>query len=227
MPRVSYLIKFAEKKPAMTGSWDRPEWSRAGTINIASFRPESKNHRPTTRVKLVYNRDGISGLFHVKDRYVRSVHTKHQESVCQDSCVEFFVRPKFDKGYFNFEFNCGGTMHLSYIRDNTRTSKGFKDFHMLAASELRHVEIHHSLPKVVEPEITKRTDWTIQFFVPFFLMEKYVGKIGFPAGQEWRANFYKCADHTSHPHWASWQRLSELNFHMPQHFGAIKFAPPA
>jgi hypothetical protein len=144
-----------------------------------------------------------------------------------DSCVEFFVRPKSGKGYFNFEFNCGGNLHSSYILDNTRTPNGFKDIDFLAKTELRQVKIYHSLPKIVDPEITKPTDWTIQFFVPFSLLEKHVGKIGFPAGQEWRANFYKCADHTSHPHWASWQPLSKRDFHMPQHFGAIKFAPPA
>ena len=27
----------------------------------------------------------------------------------------------------------------------------------------------------------------------------------------WRANFYKCGDDTSHPHWAAWSPLKKVN----------------
>jgi hypothetical protein len=43
------------------------------------------------------------------------------------------------------------------------------------------------------------------------------------SGQVWHANFYKCGDHTSHKHWASWQPVKELNFHRPEDFGDIVF----
>ncbi|MEW6117215.1 MAG: carbohydrate-binding family 9-like protein, partial [Nitrospirota bacterium] len=41
--------------------------------------------------------------------------------------------------------------------------------------------------------------------------------------REWRANFYKCGDATSHPHWASWAPVEALNFHLPHCFGTICF----
>jgi hypothetical protein len=46
---------------------------------------------------------------------MRSVATQYQEMVCYDSCVEFFVQPEPHLGYFNFEFNRGGTMLIYYI----------------------------------------------------------------------------------------------------------------
>jgi hypothetical protein len=43
-------------------------------------------------------------------------------------------------------------------------------------------------------------------------------------GNLWRANFYKCGDDTSHPHWAAWSPVDELNFHLPRCFGRLGFA---
>ena len=56
-------------------------------------------------------------------------------------------------------------------------------------------------------------------------MEPYIGTIGDVRGQTWRGNFYKCGDHTSHPHWASWSPIGEqLDFHQPEFFGELRFA---
>jgi hypothetical protein len=79
------------------------------------------------------------------------------------------------------------------------------------------------MPGIVFPEIVGPTEWFLGFFIPFSLLEKYAGQIGDLHGQTWRANFYKCADGSSHPHWASWTELPEKNFHLPEHFGEIVF----
>ncbi|MBO4512195.1 MAG: hypothetical protein J5746_05485, partial [Victivallales bacterium] len=39
--------------------------------------------------------------------------------------------------------------------------------------------------------------------------------------QEWTANFYKCADQTSHPHWITWAPLTVTNYHQPNQFQAL------
>jgi len=51
-----------------------------------------------------------------------------EDPVYKDSCVEFFVKPKPDKGYFNFEFIAVGTLLCSYITDPERTREGFREF---------------------------------------------------------------------------------------------------
>ena len=89
------------------------------------------------------------------------------------------------------------------------------------AGEMR---VFHSLPARVEPEIAAPTDWRVEYFAPFRLFERYVGPLGEMPGQVWRANFYKCGDQTSHPHWGSWAPIGErLNFHQPDRFGSIRF----
>jgi hypothetical protein len=145
------------------------------------------------------------------------------DPVYKDSCVEFFVQPKPDRGYFNFEFNCGGSLLCFYILDPTRVPNGFKDFTPLPEEDGKQVVIYHSMPPVIEPEIVVPTEWRLEFFIPFAVLEKYVGPVGNVTDQEWRANLYKCGDETSHPHWASWAPVDEFNFHLPHCFGTIRF----
>ena len=206
------------------GLWDGPAWSSANTLEIGNSRPEGSEHRPKTSARLLYSEEGIFGIFLVVDRYVRCVHTRYGEPVYKDSCVEFFVRPKPARGYFNFEFNCGGTLLCSYITNPERTPDGFVEYALIPEPEGRAVEVFHSLPAVVDPEIAGLTNWSLEFFIPFSLLEKYTGPTGDIGGQEWKANFYKCGDETSHPHWLSWKPLPQLNFHMPEYFGAVRFS---
>ena len=220
---MSYVIKRAEAVD-LSEAWDGPSWSKANTVNIDLFRDRSSSHHPETQCKLLYNKNGIYGLFQVKDQYVRSVSTKFQDGVCGDSCVEFFVEPANGKGYLNFEFNCGGNMLVFQVIDASRAENGFADYHILTEKEVEGMEQFTTMPSVVDPEITEPTTWRRGFFIPFSVFEKTTGlKAEKMSGQTWRANFYKCADQTSHPHWASWQPLTETNFHLPECFNEISF----
>ncbi len=218
-----YIAKFAGIKPEMKGLWDGTAWVQANVLEVADFRPEGSDHRPGTSAKLLYDSQGIYGIFKVDDRFVRCVYTRYSGPVYKDSCVEFFVKPKPDRGYFNFEFNCGGTILSSYITNPKRTSKGFEEFVPLPESDGSQVAVYHSMPGMVDPEIRNPVTWRLEFFIPFVLLEKYAGPLDHPKGKEWKANFYKCGDETSHPHWASWRPVPALNFHMPEYFGSIRF----
>ncbi|MBN2654239.1 MAG: carbohydrate-binding family 9-like protein [Nitrospirae bacterium] len=218
-----YFVKKTDNKPDLTCQWRSDIWSQAYTAEIAHFRPENSDHRPVTKVKALYSSNGINGIFSVKDQYVRCTHTEHMSAVYKDSCVEFFVQPKLGKGYFNFEFNCGGAILASYITNPERTPEGFREFAPFTKKDCSEIKIYHSMPTVVEPELQEPTEWIIEFLIPFELLEKHTGSLGEIKGQKWRANFYKCADETSHPHWASWSPVDQLNFHMPDCFGTIVF----
>jgi len=218
-----YRVRFHASGPCLKGQWEGPHWRDVAPLELPYFRAEGSGHRPRTTVKLCYHDAGISGIFKVEDRYVRCIRTEYMDPVYKDSCVEFFVQPRPGGGYFNFEFNCGGTLLCSYISDPERTADGFKQFTPLPLEDGGQVRVYHSLPATVAPEITGPIIWLLEFFIPFALFEKYTGNIGDPAGQEWAANFFKCGDETSHPHWGSWQPLPSLNFHLPECFGKIRF----
>ncbi|MBR1966478.1 MAG: hypothetical protein IKA22_07700, partial [Lentisphaeria bacterium] len=68
--------------------------------------------------------------------------------------------------------------------------------------------------------ITTPVDWSLAAFIPFsiFDLDEKVA-----SGDVWRANLYKCADHSSHNHWISAFPLTHLNYHLPECFQEIVF----
>lgn len=203
--------------------WDAPPWTRAETLEVQQFRPESSDHRPRTQARLLYDAKGIHGIFQVQDQYVRCLRTEYFGEVWKDSCVEFFAEPKPGSGYINFEFNCGGAFLCSHIIDPERTPSGFKDFVKVPCEQARTIQVRSSLPRQIEPEIKEPLVWTLSFLIPFALFERFIGPLGTLKGQAWRGNFFKCAEENSHPHWASWAPVDEFNFHRPNCFGTLGF----
>ena len=222
--RMRYTIRRAVHPPRLDSPWEDPAWGTADTLEIKHFRPEGSDHRPRTSARLLHGAEGIHGIFRVHDRYVRCLRTQYHEAVWKDSCVEFFAEPKPGRGYFNFEFNCGAAFLVCHITNSERTPDGFKEFVKVPAAIGQTIQARSSLPPRTDPEITEPVLWTLGFFIPFALFGRYVGRLGAIAGQQWRGNFYKCGDETSHPHWASWAPLDERNFHRPDCFGTIRFA---
>lgn len=199
-------------------------WHNIPKLRLESFRVESSGHRPEVECQLQYDAKGIYGLYQVRDRYVRAAITEFQGRVCTDSCVEFFLSPPGGAGYVSFEFNCSGVMLIHHVLDHRREPGGpLAKFRELTIEEVKLVKIFHSLSGKIEPEITEETNWRLGFFIPFELITRITGVATPESGTIWRANFYKCADSCSHPHWASWQPVYELNFHLPKCFGKIKF----
>jgi hypothetical protein len=218
-----YLVYPARPRPALHDRWDDDAWRPVPVLSVAHFRPESSAHRPRTWAKLVWDAAHIYGIFKVADRYLRCVHTAFQSPVCKDNCVEFFVQPSPDRGYFNFEFNCGGALSASYITDCRRTADGFAGWQPLTPGEGRRIAVQSSLPRRVAPEITEARTWQLAFRIPLDVMGHYTGALRLAPGDIWRANFYKCGDETSHPHWAAWHPVDALNFHLPHCFGRLRF----
>ncbi len=219
---MNYIIHKAQLRPELSADWTAIAWAAADTAEIKNFRPESSANRPRTFVRLLHDSTGIHGIFNVHDQFVRSVRTNYFDEVWKDSCVEFFVQPKEGRGYFNFEFNAGGAHLCSYITNHERVPGGFKEFVKLPPQIGQQIQVRSTMPKIVEPEISEPTEWTLQFFIPFPVMETYVGSI--TGEKDWRGNFFKCAEEISCPHWAAWSLVDEFNFHLPRCFGNLTLA---
>ncbi len=209
--------------------WDHPLWASVPAAPIDQFHANSSSHHPPSTARLLHTHRAIYVKFEVQDRYVVTHATKYMDKVYKDSCVEIFLRPIAAKGYFNFEFNCGGTMWSSFVEDWRRNGDGLGKFTPLPWELAKGIEIEHSLPRTVFPERTEPTPWWLGARIPIALMEPYLGPLGTLDDQIWTGNFFKCAEHSSHPHWASWSPIGEeINFHLPDKFGEIQFCskPP-
>ncbi len=223
---ATYTIARTAAANPVPGQWDDATWAGVEALAIDRFHDRSSDHRPRVAAKLLHDDEHIYVFFRVEDRYVVSKRTELHEMVCKDSCVEFFVRPRDDAGYFNIEINAGGTMLLYYCAGwKGGPGDGRIRRTPITPAQAAMIDIHGSLPRTVEPEITEPVTWTLQYRLPVALFEAELGPLRPLAGQRWRANFYKCADESSHPHWASWSPVGEkLSFHQPDRFGTIVFA---
>ena len=218
---MSYRVAKSDSSE-VTADWQSPIWHDIKPLELTYHLGERPKHFPNTQAKLRYDDQALYVIFRVEDRYVRAVAPRHQADIWHDSCAEFFFSPtsEVSTAFMNIEMNCGGTMLFHY-----QTAPGETPT-KLTSDDISEIEVAHSQPKIVEPEITEPTVWTIAYRLPFELIAKYYPSATRPAaGVRWRANFYKCADKTSHPHWLTWNEVDHPspNFHLPQFFGTLEF----
>jgi hypothetical protein len=203
-------------------SWDSPVWRDVPAQLLGHHMGKRPAHFPKTEVKMSYDATSVFVLFQVEDRYVRAVAAEHQQSVCGDSCVEFFFTPGPDitQGYFNLEMNCGGTILIHF---HPRSERGTAV--ELPEALCRRIQCRHSLPRFVNPEITEAVTWTLAARIPLNILDRYLQPAAPAPGTIWRGNFYKCADDTSHPHWLTWAPVEapRPDFHLPRFFGTLEF----
>jgi len=226
--KMQYLVprlasaKGEHKKFTVDANWNKPVWQNVEPLELTYFMGDRPEHFPRTQAKLLYDDEALYVIFRVEDRYIRAVAEQHQGNVYLDSCVEFFFAPADDveKAYFNLEMNCGGTILLHY-----QTIPRIEPI-KLTKEDLALIQVSSTQPKIVDPEITSPTVWSVEYRLPLSILKKYYPSFVQPeSGVTWRANFYKCADRTSHPHWLTWAKVGHPspNFHIPKFFGRIVF----
>ena len=153
-----YTIHRTDDLDLPDADWQRPQWQAAETLEITHFSWEDSGHRPRTQARVLYDERALSIIFCVEDRYVRAVAERFQDSVCTDSCVEFFVAPLPDsQAYFNFEVNCGGTMLLHRCPSAAERAQG-RETENVSDADGATIRIATTLPRIVEPERTTPHD---------------------------------------------------------------------
>jgi hypothetical protein len=218
---LKYPVPELPKPIVIDGNWNKPAYEKTKPLAINQPMGEDPDHRPHVLAKLAWDDNALYIIFRVADRYVRAVAKNYQDPVCLDSCVEFFFTPGPNLGfsYFNMEINCGGAMLFWWHPEGRKAIP-------VAAKDGEKVLVAHSLAKIVDPEIKKPTTWTLEYRLPFAVVRKYCPDASRPApGVIWKANFYKCADATSHPHWLTWSFVDHPKplFHLPRCFGTLEF----
>jgi hypothetical protein len=217
----AYRVFKLKRSIKIDGDWDKPQWKKIRAVEITNYMGTEPGFHPDAKAKMMYDDRNLFVIFCVHDRYVRCITNEINGPVWEDACVEFFFSP--DAGqperYFNIEINCGGTPLMNYnIIPN-------KEITVLEADDVKMIEIAHSLPQIIDPEINEPVTWTIEYRVPLAMLEKYSGVTYPKRGINWRANFYKIAENNSNPHYFTWSVVenSKPDFHLPQFFGRIEF----
>lgn len=217
----SYRVARLLEPFPLDARWDQEPWLSIPDLQFNHHMGEYPSHFPEVNAKLAYDNFALYIIFRVQDRYVCARKQGYQARVCEDSCVEFFFTPgpELDKGYFNIEVNCGGTVYFHHQK-----GRGVNDV-AISRSDFEQVRISHSLPELVQPEIASPITWVVEYRLPFTILANYAPLAVPKPGVVWRANLYKCADGSSHPHWLTWSpvELPQPDFHSPAFFGRLEF----
>jgi Carbohydrate-binding family 9 len=216
-----YKVQRLLQPIKIDADWNKAEWQHAAVINIKHFIDKIPLFHPGVQAKMLYDSNNIYIIFRVNDKYVRCFNNKINGPVWDDSAVEIFFSPdeKFPNKYFNLEINSGGTalMHYQIIPRI--------EFKIVDTTDIKQIEIAHSLPEIVNPEIKEPVVWTLEYRLPISILKKYSNITQPKAGNTWKANFFKTSNESSNPHWMTWTffETEVLDFHLPQFFGVLEF----
>ena len=169
-------------------------------------------YKPKVNFTMAHTEGFIFLKFYVSEKAIRAVNTDSNGAVYEDSCVEFFVN--FDeKGYYNIECNCIGTMLMGFGPERNNRER-------LPAEVIRKIQFQATLNNNTKDKII---DWTMTLAVPLSVFI-YHPSLSL-SGKTGRANFYKCGDKLPEPHYLTWSTIefAKPNFHLPAFFGKVNF----
>ncbi len=138
----------AAKPVKLDGNWSCGVWASVKAVDVKHYMGMEPEHKPKTQAKVLYDDKFIYIGFRVEDKYIRAVSQNYHDSVCKDSCVEFFFTHGTDisLGYFNKEINCGEMILFHY-----HSAPGIKVV-SVSDSDCDKGKICHSEPEIVESE---------------------------------------------------------------------------
>jgi CRISPR/Cas system-associated endonuclease/helicase Cas3 len=170
-------------------------------------------YKPTCQFKIAKSTNSIFIHFKVNESNIRAVNINDQDPVWEDSCVEFFCKTPEQNSYFNFEFNCIGTC-LATQREGKELN-----VHPLSKAKMDAIKRFSSLGNSPFEENKGNFEWKLTVEIPFEIIDIQPDNLPVML----KANFYKCADGTSIPHFLSWSIISTQapDFHQPEFFGSI------
>lgn len=176
--------------------------------------PLLASYQPMCVVCGAYSDKYIYIHFVSREEGLRAVNKDSLGPVAEDSCVEIFFKTPLSKEYWNFEFNCIGTVNASHRETRPNPTR-------LTQDEIAMIKRHSSCGTEPFGEKEGVHTWTLTVGIPRAL----VGLEPAHNLSHLLGNFYKCAGKTSHPHYVSWAPINSKkpNFHLPEFFMPIYF----
>ena len=181
-------------------------WDNANEVKIDNVEWTQFPYCPETTVKVLKGDEGLFVKFVTDEEELYMDCKEINGDVYLDSCVEFFFNPNPEEtdGYFNFEINAAGTLHIGYGSGRSPLRSRIPD-------------IDPSIFKV-ETEFPEK-GFILKLFIPYSFIEEKAGKIG----EYFMGNFQKCREKGETPHFVTWSpiKTQKPDFHRPEYFARI------
>jgi hypothetical protein len=171
---------------------------------------------PKVAFKMAHDGAHIFLQFFVEEGEILAKTAEDNGPVWTDSCVEFFISFAESPYYYNAEFSCIGTALLGYRKDKQHSQHA-------GTQVMRSIKRYSSLG--AEPFDKKQGNFKWNMLVVIPVSAYWQSGLTSFSGVKARANFYKCGDDLTTPHFLSWNPVltENPNFHAPQYFGELNF----
>lgn len=208
-------IEFTKEYPDLAEISDYLDKS-ANRYPIETINWKKYDYKPGAAFAIAYTNKEILLKYYITEEYFKAEKTETNQNVFEDSCVEFFVSPEDDGIYYNFEFNGIGTCLMGSGTGRENSTRADAKF----ISRIRR-QTSMGITPVMERKGT--FSWDITIAIPFEVFFHH--KVGNLKRKSIRANFYKCGDMLTVPHYLTWNpvKTEKPDFHQPGYFGLIKF----
>lgn len=158
--------------------------------------------------QLCWNENGLHVRMQAREKDILHRFTGQLDPICNDSCLEFFFSAEADGRYINAEINPNGAINLCLRYDR-----------------YRHIRlVRNDLQKLlqVQPFFTE-DGWGVEYCFPVNFLQIFYPELSLTAGKALRANFYKCGEDTTIPHYLAWNNIETAtpDFHQPAFFGKV------
>lgn len=181
---------------------------REGSVFSLDCFPWEKDYpaKPRTEVTVSYDETGYGVHFVSWETHLRAVQTEHNTPVCEDSCMELFMKfaPDSDDRYLNIEINPNGVAYggIAYCREKAEK---------LAPADLDTLDIKTAIFE---------DRWEIDYRIPVAFIQKYIPTYQHQKGARLCGNFYKCGDLTDHTHYGCFAMIDwpHPDYHRPEFF---------
>ena len=189
------------------------DFSKAPKAQIAIY-PWGVEYTPKAFGQIIFKKD--DGFYLRLESFEKDPHsrlTEKNDSVCTDSCMEFFASydPENPNKYINVEMNSLGNylcQCCDWIGERNIREKNF-DF------------------SPISPEVSAfrtKESWGVYLRVPLGMIYDVYGDLRIDKGSYILLNLYKCGNYKQIDHYGCWGNVttSYPNYHMPPCFYAVE-----
>ena len=177
---------------------------------IDRFPWESVDPKPHVQFKIAHNKKAVSIQYDIWESELLARYSNHNDPVHKDSCVEFFIAFEGEQNYYNFEFNFLGICHAAWGSDRHNRQ-------LFSSETIELIQIRTHINRAIKEGLPPR-NW--QLSLMFALAVFSFTKMETLKGRKATANFYKCGDDLSTPHFITWIPIQvEIpDFHLKSFF---------
>ncbi|MBN1541342.1 carbohydrate-binding family 9-like protein [candidate division KSB1 bacterium] len=221
--RPRYTCNRAAQPLLLTGRIDDPQWQKAEWIDLVDA-VSGKRAEMETRVKCLYDDRYLYVAFICEDSHVWGTHTRRDEPIFDQECVEVFLNPA-DTPHHYYEINLSpkNVVYDTHIINNRTPENPLAEF--LGFPQLDFKDLHTAVWIDGQADLPGGArGWRAEFAIP---LAELFGAPHYPPrpGDRWRVNFYRIdsprAENRVH---FAWSPTGREAFHLPWRFGELIFA---